>query len=85
MRLSETVICREVEGAFLLYDRANDRIFGLNRTGTRTWQLVQVGTPIERIGAILANEFQAKPTACDQDVMRFMEKLRAHDLLVPGA
>lgn len=81
MRPVKDVIYRELEGAYLLYHIATDMIFGLNQTGSRVWQLLQGDTPIEHIGAILAHEFEADPVECQQDLVRFLEKLSEHQLI----
>jgi Coenzyme PQQ synthesis protein D (PqqD) len=62
---------------------ATNRIFELNETGTRVWELLGQGLTIDRITHHLIEEFNVEATQAAGEVKELIVQLRAEGLLAP--
>jgi hypothetical protein len=62
-----------------------ESIFTLNSVGATLWNLIDGATPIERLAAAIANEYEVGETTAAGDVREFIELLSRKGLLAPGA
>jgi coenzyme PQQ synthesis protein D (PqqD) len=65
------VVSRRLEDEVVLVNLRSNRIFSLNRTGARYWELLLAGNRRAEIKTQLAGEFGVEP----DDVAREIEKL----------
>ena len=86
LTLSPDVIVRELEGESVVLDLSSGRYFGLNAVGTRVWQLIQAGQPVDGLIRAVAAEYDADGDAVERDVLALLEDLKARGLVVepPG-
>jgi hypothetical protein len=83
--LSPDVIVRELEGESVILDLSSGRYFGLNAVGTRVWQLIQQGRPVDGLIHAVTAEYDADADAVERDVLALLEDLKARGLVVePG-
>jgi hypothetical protein len=85
LRPAPDVLSRQVEEESVLVDLATNRIFSLNTTGARFWQLLQEGlNPVDAF-LRLRMEFEvAEPTLIDE-VRSFCELLERERLVTRAA
>jgi hypothetical protein len=86
LRLSPDVVFRELDGESVVLDLSSGRYFGLNAVGTRVWQLIQQGQPVDGLIRAVTAEYDADADAVERDVLALLEDLKARGLVVepPG-
>jgi hypothetical protein len=84
---SPDVIVRELGGESVVLDLSSGRYFGLNAVGTRVWQLIQQGEPVNGLIRTLTDEYDADAGDIERDVLALLEDLKARGLVMepPGA
>lgn len=70
----ETVILHLESGAY----------YGLDRLGTRVWELLKEGVAPVEIGRILVRDHDAPSEVVEADVRRLLSELHAHGIIVDG-
>jgi hypothetical protein len=80
---SDGVVCRELDGEAVLLNLDSGMYFGLDRIGTRIWQLVEEHGQLDAIVAALGEEYDAGPETLRQDVSDLLSALAARGLIVP--
>jgi hypothetical protein len=83
---SPDVIVRELAGESVVLDLSSGRYFGLNAVGTRVWQLIQEGQPVEGVIRSVTVEYEADAADVERDVLALLDDLQARGLVVapPG-
>jgi hypothetical protein len=72
---AEDVVFRELNGQIVLVHLGNDRIYGLNETGARFWELLATGRDRAAIRAQLLEEFAVEPTELDREIDALVAEL----------
>jgi len=62
-----------------------DAIFTLNSVGATIWKLIDGGTPIERLAAAVAREYEVSDATAGADVREFVDLLTRKGLLAATA
>jgi hypothetical protein len=83
-RISEGVVFRELDGEAVLLNLDSGMYFGLDRIGTRVWQLVDQHGRIDPIVEALLEEYDATPAALRKDVADLLAALVDKGLIVTG-
>ncbi|WP_198164545.1 PqqD family peptide modification chaperone [Rhodoplanes sp. Z2-YC6860] len=55
--------------------------YGLNRVGSRIWQLLSTPTRVADVCAILVDEYQVDSDTCGSQVLDLLEELRAEGMI----
>ena len=71
------------DGSTLVYPQGGTQAFPLNETASLIWELCDGTYTMETIAVRLAEIYDASPMELEADVFRFVEELRALDLLEP--
>jgi hypothetical protein len=80
-RPSREVVFEELEGEVVLVHLGTNRIFSLNRTGARLWQLLAAGYDAAGIRDQLAREFDVDPAELDTEISALLASLSAEKLV----
>jgi hypothetical protein len=83
-RISEGVVFRELDGEAVLLNLDSGMYFGLDRIGTRIWQLVEQHGRIDPIVAALVDEYEADARVLREDVGRLLGALTEKGLVIEG-
>ncbi len=85
---SEAVIVRgdglieaEVDGEIVALHVDRGTCYGLNKVGSRVWQLIAAPMSIEDLCAKLVSEYEVDPATCERQVVDLLEELRAEGLI----
>ncbi len=79
---AEHVLSQELEGETVLLNLETERYFGLDRIGTRFWQLLtEHGSP-ETIVTQMLEEFEVDEATLRADVDRLLESLESAGLVI---
>jgi hypothetical protein len=81
---SENVLMQEVGGEAVLLDLGGERYFGLNKVGTRIWELLGTQSDLAQVHARLCEEFEAEPERVEQDLLRLVGELAEAGLVKVG-
>ncbi len=81
MKPSEDVVARRVEDDVVLVNLRTNRIYALNRTGARAWELLEAGNDRAQIAAGLRAEFDVREEDLDGELGRLFASLREEGLV----
>jgi hypothetical protein len=82
---AQTAISTEVDGELVALDITQGVCYGLNRIGTRIWQLTETPRSAREVAEILVSEFDVAPDVCTDQTMDLFTDLLAAGLLTPRA
>jgi hypothetical protein len=82
---AQTAISTEVDGELVALDVTQGVCYGLNRIGTRIWQLTETPRSAREVAEILVSEFDVAPEVCTDQSMQLFSDLIAAGLLTPMA
>jgi hypothetical protein len=81
VRQGDRVLAQTLAGEAVLLDLKSERYFGLDRTGTRVWQLIAEVGDVQQILAALVTEFDAPPEKIADDLRSLLGRLVAEGLV----
>ena len=81
MRPASDVIARQLGESAVLIRMRTSRIYELNSTGARIWELLRNGTTREATADALAAEFQIEPVQAKQAVDELADVLQGEGLI----
>lgn len=76
------VLWRRLDDEVVLMQLKTDRMFTLNRTGARFWELTAEGLPLDEISERMLHEFKVAPEQLALEVEQILELLIAEQLLM---
>lgn len=79
------IIARRLGDEMVIVNLDSNRIYELNPTATRLWELVADGLDRDGLRARLLEEFAIDAATVDVEVARILEHLVAEGLVVAGA
>lgn len=71
----------EVDGELVALHVDKGVCYGLNKVGSRVWQLIETPAKIGDVCATLTHEFDVDAATCEREVLDLLEELRAEDLI----
>lgn len=75
IKISDQVLSQEVSGETVLLDLQSEFYFGLDKTGTRIWELLQSGVSIQDLIGKMLDEFEVDRETLEADVNALLGKL----------
>ena len=75
IKISDQVLSQEVSGETVLLDLGSEFYFGLDKTGTRIWELLQSGLSIEELIGKMLDEFEVDRETLEADVNALLGRL----------
>jgi hypothetical protein len=75
VRVSPEVLLQEIGGESVLLDIASESYFGLNRVGTRIWQLLDGGKDLRAAFDIVLAEYDVSAERLEPDVIALVGQL----------
>lgn len=81
VKLSPDVLFQELQGDAVLLDMKSGVYFGLDRVGTRIWQLMAEPKELAAVVTAMLDEFDVTETRCSEDVLALARKLAEQGLL----
>jgi len=82
MRPSPDVVSRRIADDLVLVHLQTNRIYALNRTGARLWELLASGRTLDDARAALLAEFDVGPAELERELEALLERLAGEGLLV---
>ncbi|MFB2935999.1 PqqD family protein [Aerosakkonemataceae cyanobacterium BLCC-F154] len=83
MRVSvpEDVLIRELDGESVILNLKSERYFGLDRVGTRIWEVLSSSETIAAAYQTLLSEYNVVPEKLETDLSNLLEQLVQHGLI----
>jgi Coenzyme PQQ synthesis protein D (PqqD) len=81
LRPNPEVIAKRLDQTTVLVDISTSRIFELNETGTRVWELLGQGLNVEQIAQHLVSEFEVEDSQAAEELKRLLSQLRDQGLV----
>ena len=78
---STHVLSQDTAGEAVLLDLGGERYFGLNKVGTRVWQLLETATSLANVHLVLCTEFDAAPERIREDLLHLVSQLQDAGLI----
>jgi hypothetical protein len=75
------VVFRELDGEAVILNLDTGTYFGLDRVGTRMWQLIEQHSSLKKVLAALVDEFDAPADHLERDLLAFAALLMAKGLI----
>lgn len=72
---AEKVVENTIDGEIVMAHFLADKYFGLNRVGSRIWQLLATPCTINQLCSTLIQEFEVETPQCNQEVSNFIQVL----------
>ncbi len=82
LRPNPDVVFQSLHGEVVLVHMKTNRIYALNRTGARLWELVAAGSSRGEIRAQLAHEFDVKQKVLDDEIETLLSSLAREGLII---
>ena len=81
LRPNPEVIAKRLDQTTVLVDISTSRIFELNETGTRIWELLGQGLNVEQIVQHLVSEFEVEDSQAAEELKTLLSQLRDQGLV----
>lgn len=81
LRGAEDVVFTAMEDEAVLLHLGTRKYYGLNETGLRVWQMMQVGATVRDIAESLSNEYEVNVDEALEAVIHLCEELLAEKLV----
>jgi hypothetical protein len=81
VRVSDSVLFRELDGESVLLSLDRETYFGLDEVGTRTWQLLTTQPSIEAAFETLRAEYDVDSEQLRRDLEDLLDQLTTHGLI----
>src|SRR5438874_1173350 len=82
VKRSNDFIDAEIDNEVVALSIAKGTCYGLNRVGSRIWNLLASPNCIGDICATLLSEYEIDPTTCEQQVLDLLEELQAEGMVI---
>jgi propanediol dehydratase large subunit len=71
----------EIDNEIVALSIENGTCYGLNRTGSRIWNLLAKPIRVGDVCATMVAQYRVDPKVCETDVLDLLEELRAEGLI----
>jgi hypothetical protein len=82
VRPSANTLATRVGEEIILVHLKTDKIFVLNRTGARVWELISEDLDLDAMGQRIAREFDVATQAVSVEIGELFDALRRDDLVI---
>jgi Coenzyme PQQ synthesis protein D (PqqD) len=81
VRRNEEVLFQDLQGEAVLLNLKSGVYFGLDKVGTRIWQLLSEHELLAEVAQKLVEEYEVTEDRCSADLLALTEDLRQHQLV----
>ncbi|MEI6946676.1 PqqD family peptide modification chaperone [Paraflavisolibacter sp. H34] len=80
---NEGILANEVGGEMVMMSIEDGKYFGLNRTGSYIWNLLEEPSSLQKICAKLSDTFRIPSDQTFKEVAPFVEELLKEKIIIP--
>jgi hypothetical protein len=81
IKVSDDVVSRDLEGEAVVLNLETGIYFGLNEVGTRIWSLIQQHGSLQKVFAVIKDEYDVPSETLENDLLRIVQELHAKGLI----
>ncbi len=81
-KISSEVVTQEIAGETVVLDLNSESYFGLDKIGTRLWQLLQQQEDLQGITEIMLNEYDVEEKQLQNDLQKLVSELVDEGLIL---
>lgn len=78
---NESLVTGDVEGEAVMMNIANGKYYGMDKVGTRIWELMEKPLSFQEVLNALLKEYNVDEKSCEKDVLTFLEELAKDNLI----
>lgn len=82
--ISQQVISRDIDDETVLVNLETERMFTLNSTGARFWQLLGEGQKLDQISRQMQLEYEVDATEIEKEIGDLLNSLKEEGLVTIG-
>ena len=82
LRISDAAVVRDLDGESVILNIESGIYFGLDKIGTRVWQLIEEHGNVDAIVRVMEHEYDADPTTLRADTEALVAALVEKRLVV---
>ena len=82
LRISDAVVVRDLDGESVILNIESGIYFGLDRIGTRVWQLIEAHGDVDAIVRVMEHEYDADPQTLRADAEALVAALIEKRLII---
>jgi len=80
-RVSADIVANRVADVMVLVNLKTDRIFSLNKTASRLWELLASGNNLDEVRANLLDEFDVPANQVDREIDEMISSFKNENLI----
>ena len=84
LRISDAAVVRDLDGESVILNIESGIYFGLDRIGTRVWQLIEEHGDVDAIVLVMEHEYDAVPQTLRADAEALVAALIEKRLIIEG-
>lgn len=82
VRVNDDVLFQELQGEAVLLNLKTGVYFGLDKVGTRVWQLMGQNEELSGIRTAILYEYDVTEEQCSQDLLDLIGKMQEQELVI---
>lgn len=75
------IVAADMNGEKAMLNIEQGKYYGLDRIGSRIWELIEKPRMVQEVVAALLDEYEVGEKTCQQDVLAFLNTLHAQGLV----
>jgi hypothetical protein len=81
IQVNADVLCQDLDGEAVLLNLKTGVYFGLDRVGTRVWQLLASHTVLAQILDVMVAEYDVPKERCAEDLIALVNEMQKQELV----
>jgi hypothetical protein len=81
IQVNADVLCQDLDGEAVLLNLKTGLYFGLDRVGTRVWQLLASHAVLAEIVDVIAAEYDVPKERCAEDLIALVNEMQEQELV----
>ena len=78
------MVSGNMDGEIVMLSLQRGEYFGLDKVGSRIWELIEHSTAVGNIKHTLLEEYEVDESTCEKDLIEFLEDLENKSLIIVG-
>jgi hypothetical protein len=75
------IVVADMDGEKAMLNIGKGKYYGLDRIGSRIWELIETPRTVREVTVILRNEYDVLEENCQQDILGYFSSLHAQGLV----
>jgi hypothetical protein len=76
------MLFNEIDGEVVMLSIENSEYYGMDKVGSRIWQLLEKPLSFKELVTLLMNEYEVDEDLCRHDTLEFVRKMSDKQILI---